>query len=402
MKKTKFILPIIALLSLSSCGSNEPVKRETNKGEVPTGGILASGDSQKKVLGAALVKTRTSISELKEFGLVASSEGLNLDLTSQYLNGSVNLGNFTLNAGASNLFDGDKENTKVGLDFSGLKCTADLHSSGREDVEDFDVVADRTIGKCAAYLENGNVYVDLAEFGVPEVVNKAATYVEPYLPVIEEAFELDEMTTAIINYFVAEFVKSPENVTATIAPFFGVLNPDDFNYKFAFENVLSDENYPLVSSEDIIPEVETESLAEQYLSSFDALTGLNYESDLLVYQYDDGAVALQVNLDKEKLATILDKYTETNFDYVINDGSLKAALYIDQSGLPASFSVVNNLDLTLSGEEVETRYGETLDVKLDVDFNLSLLNDSNPVEFPENYKDFNSLSSLVSLLGYLN
>ena len=402
MKKTKFILPIIALLSLSSCGSKEPVKRETNKGEIPTGGTLASGDVQKKVVGAVLAKSRTSISELEEFGLVASSEGLNLDLKSEYLNGTVNLGNFTLNAGASNLFSGNKENTKIGLDFSGLKCTADLHSAGREDVEDFDVVADRTIGKCAAYLENGNVYVDLAEFGVPEVVNKAATYVEPYLPVIEEAFELDEMTTAIINYLVAEFVESPENVTATIAPFFGVSNPDNFNYKFAFEDVLSDENYPLVSPEDVIPEGETESLVEQYLSSFDELTGLKHESDLLVYEYDDGAVALQVNLGKEELAKVLDKYTETNFDYVINDGSLKAALYIDSKGIPASFSLVNDLDLTLSGEEVETRYGETLDVKLDVDFNLSLLDDKNPVEFPENYKDFNSLSSLIGMLGFLN
>ena len=76
MKHAKYILPIVALMSLSSCGT-EVVDRATNKGVAPEGGTqLADKDSKIQALAKSLKKGKDNIKDLDEFGIVATCEGI--------------------------------------------------------------------------------------------------------------------------------------------------------------------------------------------------------------------------------------------------------------------------------------------------------------------------------------
>ena len=397
MKQTKFILPMIALLSCTSCAGPKIVARHMENGKAPEGGTLITDNAQKKeAVRAAFAKANEAVSNLEEFGLSIKSEGISLELESEHLNGTTTLGSFELKAGASNLFSGNKDNTKIGLTFSGLESTIDMASTGQPDKEDFVMQSTNTVGSFGAYLEKGNVYADLSSFAVADYINKGATLAEPYLPAVLELAgdDVKKGVGPIVTYFVSEFAKSPENVTKTIAPMFGC-SPDNFDYKLAFKNALKDSNYPLVTASDIIP--EGENAVDEFETSFNNLTGFVFFDDVALYTYAGDALAFELSLGKDKLTTLLDKYIRTDFDYTINDGDLNFALYINEVGIPSLSSVYGDFDLTLTGAEIEARFGESLHVDAHLGLDIEVLSEENPVEFPESYEGYHDLSPLASL-----
>lgn len=401
MKHTKYILPIVVLMSLSSCGT-KVVDRSTNKGVAPVGGTqLADNNSKIQALAKSLKKGKDNIKDLDEFGVVATSEGVQLELASAYLNGTLSLGEFTLTAGATNLVTGNKENTKVGLDFSGLTSNANLRSANNPAADDFDLITERSVGKCGAYLDNGNIYANLEGLQVPEAINEASKFVEPYLPTIIALTDMDKDLGTILTYFVSQFAVSSDNVTATIAPLFGKFDPTGFEYKFGFKNVYKDSDYPLLSKDDVVNDDNYEEAANQFATSFNEVSGLDFSEDLDMYTYDDGGLALALSLDKDDISKFLAKHIRTDFDYTIDEGVLSLALYVNGDGIPTSLSLVNDMKLTLSGEECDRRFGGNLAVKENVDFNVALDTESNPVNFPENYNDYNDLSFIGTILGGL-
>ena len=403
MNKTKFILPLIALFSLSSCGSESQLAiRQAEQGKVPEGGTLIQGRGPKiDGLARALKSAQEEVKNITDFGVTVTCDGLQAELASEKLNGTLTLGEFSLLAGATNLFNGTKENTKIGLEFSGLKSTADLTRVKQEAAEDFELKAERTVGKCAAYLDNGSIYVDLTDFGVPEIVSETAEFIEPYVPLAIEIAELDKMTSTFVTYLVSQFAESPENVTKVVSSMFGCSNPEDFEYKLAFKNQLKDEDYPLIPEDLNIPDDKFEETAELICDRFTDETGLNFDDTVKVYQYEDHALAFELTIGKEELETVLRKHVVADFDYTVNDGELSIALYLNQKGLPSSLSIVNDMDFTISGDEADARFGGDLSVITNtaIDANLSL--DSNPITFPEDYKDYYDLSPLASLITFI-
>ena len=395
MKKIKFVLPLVMLMSISSCAGN--VDRETTKGNVPEGGTLLTDKlARNEALIQSLNKTRESLDNLNEAGITISSEGLGIELASTNVNGNISIGNFALSLGASNLSNGTKDNTKLGLNFSGLSNSINLTATKGDETES--LVQENNIGKFGVYLEKGNLYADFSEFGAPELISSGATKVQEYLPLVAESDLLDEEKLGMVSSLLGEFAESPDNVTQTVGYFFGCLT--GFNWKMAINDVLKDEDYPLVSSAELMPvEIDEAALAE-LKEAYNAYSGLDFDETISVYQYSNNALALQLDINKEQLTTLLAQYLVADFDYVINDGAFKFALYFNENGIPTSLSLVNNMDFTLSGEEVEAMfYSESVNVKTSIDLSIKLSLGSNPVSFPSSYSDYNNFNPLIASLA---
>lgn len=396
MNKTKFILPLIALLSCTSCGT-KIADRKATKGEVPEGGkIIENIDEKNEALLLAYSKAAKAIDTLEEFGAVATSDGLSLGLESEHVNGSVTLGSYELKVGGSNVFSGDKNNTKLGLTFSGFDSSINMSRVNLDGYEDYVLDESKNVYQFGLYLEKGNVYADLSNLGVPELLNKLAIASEPFLPAILESLNKEETNpvATLLTSTITEFAKSPEDVTKTIAPFFGSFTEEsinNFEYKFAFKNVLDDSDYPLVSKSDIFDENINQDSVEQLKNNFTLLTSLNFFDCVNVYKYSGDAFGFQLVLNKEQLTAIFNKLFKTDFDYTIDEGSLKFVLYINEVGVPSLATLVNDMKLTLTGSEVESRYGPSLKVETHYGFDLTLSNNENPIEFPS----FNSYNSLL-------
>ena len=224
---------------------------------------------------------------------------------------------------------------------------------------------------------------------------------EPYIPTIIALTDMDKDLGKILTYFVSQFAVSSDNVTATIAPFFGKLDPAGFEYKFGFKNIYKDSDYPLLSKDDVVNDDNYEEAANQFATSFNEVSGLDFGEDLDMYTYDDGGLALALSLNKDGISKFLAKHIRTDFDYTIDEGVLSLALYVNGDGIPTSLSLVNDMNLTLSGDECDRRFGGNLAVKENIDFNVALDTESNPVSFPENYNDYNDLSFIGTILGGL-
>ena len=392
MKKTKFVLPLVMLMSISSCAGN--VNRETTKGNVPEGGtLLVDKEAKNAALLATLNKTRESLDNLNEAGITIASEGLGIELASTNVNGNISIGSFALSLGASNLSNGTKDNTKLGLDFSGLTNSINLTATKGDETES--LVQENNIGKFGVYLEKGNLYADFSKFGAPELISSGASKVQEYLPLAAESDLVDAETLGMVSSFLGEFAESPDNVTKTVGIFFGCLT--GFNWKMAVNDVLKDEDYPLVSSQELMPVEIDEATLEELKEEYNAYSGLDFDETINVYQYSNNALALQLDIIKDQLNDILAQYLVADFDYEINEGALKFAVYFNENGIPTSLSLVNNMDFTISGEEVEAMfYSESVNVKTNIDLSLTLSLGSNPVSFPSSYSDYNNL--ILSLL----
>ena len=392
MKKTKFVLPLVMLMSISSCAGN--VNRETTKGNVPEGGtLLVDKEAKNAALLATLNKTRESLDNLNEAGITIASEGLGIELASTNVNGNISIGSFALSLGASNLSNGTKDNTKLGLDFSGLTNSINLTATKGDETES--LVQENNIGKFGVYLEKGNLYADFSKFGAPELISSGASKVQEYLPLAAESDLVDAETLGMVSSFLGEFAESPDNVTKTVGIFFGCLT--GFNWKMAVNDVLKDEDYPLVSSQELMPVEIDEATLEELKEEYNAYSGLDFDETINVYQYSNNALALQLDINKDQLNDILAQYLVADFDYEINEGAFKFAVYFNENGIPTSLSLVNNMDFTISGEEVEAMfYSESVNVKTNIDLSLTLSLGSNPVSFPSSYSDYNNL--ILSLL----
>lgn len=395
MKKIKFVLPLVMLMSISSCAGN--VNRETSKGNVPEGGtLLADKEAKNAALLASLNKTRESLDNLNEAGITIASEGLGIELASTNVNGNISIGSFALSLGASNLSNGTKDNTKLGLDFSGLTNAINLTTTKGDETES--LVQENNIGKFGVYLEKGNLYADLSEFGAPELISSGASKVQEYLPLVAESDLVDAETLGMVSSLLGEFNENPDNVTQTVGLFFGCLK--DFNWKMAINDVLKDEDYPLVSSAELMPIENDEAALEELKEEFNAYSGLDFDETINVYQYSNNALALQLDINKDQLNDILAQYLVADFDYTINEGALKFAVYFNENGIPTSLSLVNNMDFTISGEEVQAMfYSESVNVKTNIDLSLTLSLGSNPVSFPSSYSDYNSFNPLIASLA---
>lgn len=395
MKKIKFVLPLVMLMSISSCAGN--ANRETTKGNVPEGGtLLVDKETKNAALLATLNNTRESLDNLNEAGITIASEGLGIELASTNVNGNISIGSFALSLGASNLSNGTKDNTKLGLDFSGLTNTINLTANKGDETES--LIQENNIGKFGVYLEKGNLYADFSEFGAPELISSGASKVQEYLPLVAESDLVDAETLGMVSSFLGEFAESPDNVTKTVGFFFGCLT--GFNWKMAVNDVLKDEDYPLVSSQELMPTEIDEAALEDLKEEFNAYSGLDFDETINVYQYSNNALALQLDINKDQLNDLLAQYLVADFDYEINEGAFKFAVYFNENGIPTSLSLVNNMDFTISGEEVEAMfYSESVNVKTNIDLSLTLSLGSNPVSFPSSYSDYNNFNPLIASLA---
>ena len=402
MNKKLFGLPLLAVLALSGCNGNSTPK-ETKDGNVPEGGTVVEKEEETEKLAELVQKTSKTMSISETVGLTLSSTGLNADIASTNLNGKVGLGAFELKAGGENLATGTKATTKVGVEFSGVTASIKLNgtSGGSEEEEQSEVSEaseasetpssinidkSLTIGKTAAYLDNGNLYVDASETGIPQFVSTIAGIVEPYTAVFVALLGVKDVakTTAAIQPMLASMADNPTFSDTLLKSYLGISE-----YKFKFDDVAKDENYPLFK--EIETDIDLEQAKEQIdgvKASFEEKTKLKWNDIVKFYTYSDESSAIQFEMNKDNLTSLIKQAAGESYEVTLtDDSSVKAAVAFDKNGFPTSFSVKETLGATIGGEEVEAKLGSKLTVKESGDLKLSV-STSNPVTFPESFDGY--------------
>ena len=405
MNKKLFGLPLLAVLALTGCNGNSTPK-ETKDGNVPEGGTVVEKEEETEKLAELVQKTSKTISISETVGLTLSSTGLNAEVASTNLNGKVGLGAFELKAGGENLATGTKATTKVGVEFSGVTASIKLNgtSGGSEEEElseaseasealeasetpsSINIDKSLTIGKTAAYLDNGNLYVDASETGIPQFVSALAGIVEPYTAVFVALLGVKDVvkTTAAIQPILASMADNPTISDTLLKSYLGISE-----YKFKFDDVAKDENYPLFK--EIETDIDLEQAKEQIdgvKASFEEKTKLKWNDIVKFYTYSDESSAIQFEMNKDNLTSLIKQTAGESYEVTLtDDSSVKAAVAFDKNGFPTSFSVKETLGATIGGEEVEAKLGSKLTVKESGDLKLSV-STSNPVTFPESFDGY--------------
>lgn len=408
MNKKLFGLPLLAVLALTGCNGNTTPK-ETKDGNVPEGGTVVEKEEETEKLAELVQKTSKTISISETVGLTLSSTGLNAEVASTNLNGKVGLGAFELKAGGENLATGTKATTKVGVEFSGVTASIKLNgTSGESEEEEQSEVSEAsealeaseeseastsinidkslTIGKTAAYLDNGNLYVDASETGIPQFVSTLAGIVEPYTAVFVALLGVKNVasTTAAIQPILASMADNPTISDTLLKSYLGISE-----YKFKFDDVAKDENYPLFK--EIKTDIDLEQVKEQIdgvKASFEEKTKLKWNDIVKFYTYSDESSAIQFEMNKDNLTSLIKQTAGESYEVTLtDDSSVKAAVAFDKNGFPTSFSVKETLGATIGGEEVEAKLGSKLTVKESGDLKLSV-STSNPVTFPESFDGY--------------
>jgi len=389
MNKKLYALPLLAVLALSGCGTkNNSTPKETSNGAVPEGGTVVEKSAETEKLAALAQKASKTLASTESVGATISSTGISAELASTKLNGKVNLGSFELKAGGVNLSTGNKENTKAGVEFSGITASVKVDGALEEGSEN-QIAIDKsfTLCKTAAYLDNGNIYVDASNTDVGTFVSSVANVVKPYASLILASLG-QEQAAMMVQPMLDIFSSGKEAVDTFFKTTLGISD-----YKFKFENVVKDDNYPLFSKiESELDAEEAKKVVTDLKTTLESKTGLKWDDIVKFYTYEDESSALQFDINKEALGSLVTPEQLEGYQIQFSDDtSFKAAVLFNQDGFPVSLSVKENVGLTVGGEALEAQFGSKLTIKESGDI-VFAINNTNPVTFPENYDGYNTLS----------
>lgn len=393
MKKRLLLLPIIALLSLSSCGEKSnplpPAPELTEDGDLPEGGETIEDVTQRKqVLAKALKNGSDSLRNSDHIGVSFNISHFIAGFDAPKFNMSVDTGHdveFLISA--DHLFNGTKENTRIGV---AIPRPFTVYANLNSGVEDFEYsFEDRvTFNEASVYLANGNIYADLSELNLEDVVGKVCTFVSPFTDGI-----LGEEST--IQAFIEQFANNPAMFTLLLKAALG----ENFNYKFAYEGAIPDDKYPLVNIEALDDEKAEESV-EDNTKSFEEATGLKWDDVCKVQTYYDIYTGLEFNvhLSDIKTDTFLPE-TTINLGFTFHPESyLKMVLVTDEQNRPIKFSVKLGTAITIHEDSVSEALGGEVVFAIDTAVGVNIDYDKGPVNFPENYDDYTSAGTIISVL----
>ena len=394
MKLNKLILPVTMLFALTGCSGAEPV---AEGGGVPSGGKeVTDKEEAEKDLEELVEKASGSLNENDAFGFTLTNKGTTVTAHADLFDFNASVGECTLTGGAEGLVTGTKATTKAGLNFSGTKLTYKVDATPAE-AEEVHIDKNYDIGAINTYFDNGSIYVDASETGLAGLIKGVLTDATPTIEMFAEQYLGPEMAGTVAT-MLTTLTSSEAAVTAFIGgTFFN--KALGFNYKMSFENIVSEEDYPLVK---IDAQVEDASATvAEIKAGFEETTGLAWDDVMSVYTYASGGKAIQFELDKDAIISMIYPEQVVSYGLAFDDASVKIGVYFNEKGVPTSASFKEVISGSASGDMFVNAMGSALTFNSSSEINLTLSAGSNPVTFPENYNDYNafSMSGISSLLA---
>jgi len=384
MKKKLLILPLIALFSMTSCGTSAPDK--TADGHLPSGGSEVTKKEDRTARLAKVIENGSAqLGNLDAFGLELSFDISKFSVDSPNLKAELAVSpQPSFKMGAEHLFNGTKENTKIGVSSTAFTASVKMETSLTE--EPVNLNESFSIGALGAYLDNGNVYADLSALNVPNLLKQVVKAAAPFADTLKQD---EEGYGMMIGNLIEQFSLNPDLLQTMLDMIFG----KDFNYKLKFEDVAKE--FPLVKVESY---TETESLekAEEAIKAFDNNTaGLKFDEVCHIYTYGD-FTGLQFSFDLNKIEAV------ANAGVTLGEGNVfEFGIVMDEKGLPRDFSIKAQLDLSVAEEQAGAIFGGALKASGGVKVNGTFVYGSNPVSFPANYDDYSKLAFDVGgLFGF--
>ena len=396
MKISKLILPITLLFALTGCGNSEPV---AEGGNIPSGGqAVADKEQAEQTLEDLVEKSSASLKENDAFGFTVTNKGVSVKANATRFNLDGGVSEFTLNGGATGLYSGTKETTKMGATFSGTKVTYKLDAVPEEGDETH-IDKNYEIGPIGTYFDNGSIYVDASEAKLGALIQSVLTDASPSINIAVEQY-LGPDTAAAVATLLATLTSSEAAVTAFIgATFFN--KALGFNYKMAFKDVVKDEDaYPLIKVDETTTETAKEKVSE-LKEIFEQSTGLAWDDVMTIYTYKAGGKALQFELNKDQILAMIQPEDVEAYGIEFETASVKAAVYFNEQGVPTTASLKEEIKGSANGDIFVDALGSALTFESVGEIDINLTYGSNPVSFPENYDDYNAfkMADLSSLLG---
>jgi len=381
MKKKYLLLPIVGLMSLTSCGTANP-PAPTAEGKLPEGGTEIVKKEEKTAKLASVMKdASTNLSQIDSFGLRTTLHKFEVGGISEDGKSRVDVhvagGEPTFVLGADHLFNGTKENTKVGINIPAFDIFTEIDYKPVEG-DSYLYRNTTSFGGAGAYLDNGNVYADLSQGHLPDLVVSLAKFTYPFLGELTTEWRMVEM-------IIKNIADYPDLVDTLIAQFLG----SDFNYKIKVPDAVN--KYPLVTYEEV-KEEDSVKEAENLEAGFEEATGLKWDDVCSVFTYGKyTGFEFYFKLRDFKTDTYLPESTQ-DMGFVFGDDSGVAfSAIFDEKGLPLDFSFRGGVVITISDEEVSKHFGGDLTLGANLHFDGSFVYGSNPVSFPESYEGFNTL-----------
>lgn len=262
MKINKLILPIITIISLSSC--SKPIVENSSY-------ITDKEEVQKQIVN--ILDASATKAQSDTYGLDVSSTRGEIIKFNMNDNGKItkiegSISPFSLYLAVNNL-SGNKEEAKFGLTSSGLNISA--KSIFPEDFEyrPFDYRV--STGETSIYFMNGTLYADLSKSNLKSVILNAA---ESYLPsVISQGSVYKEIIDNTLG---------------------------DMRIKFEASTL----PFPVVKTSEA-KNVDYNQLVSDGLRWIDEAS-LNWLDYIKLYENKDGTAQFDVNIDKPSLQKILD------------------------------------------------------------------------------------------------
>ena len=391
MKNKKFLVfPLIAMFALNGCGK----ELKPEGGNLPEGGteVTETADANQR-LAKGMAGTAKAAAEANAFGIKASFGG-SVSMSSTKFEGAVALSDTSLAVGAENLFDGTKESTKLGLVFNGGKVTAN-YTKDKDTTAPQSDAKEIVVGKLGAYLQNGNVYVDASEAGIPAAASALAQFALPYL---------GENVSPMITAIVTNVAQDPTVLTTLISSFF-VTESGAFNYKIKALDVVPAEAYPFVKKADFEKtEEEMKTLVQQMEQAFDTKSGLKWNDVVSVYDYKDGSIGVEFTVALTQ--AIIDAASEEEDQgkvELIGDNGLKAGVLFDKEGKVTGASLALGLKAKVTDDSAPEIIGTEATVNVSANADVEFVYGSNPVSFPASYDDYSLLNmqGISELIGGL-